>query len=116
MVEFVIVVLVIGIGFVSGYGVRELISRRKRRSPLGVHAPKVRAARHWARRRHDDDADALLAANDDISAGNLRQPPGTQQHGPATPPDELDGAVRDLLGELSRRTAKPSSAPRRRRH
>ncbi|MBR1208204.1 MULTISPECIES: hypothetical protein [unclassified Bradyrhizobium] len=115
MLELLIVVLVTGIGFVSGYGVRELISRRRRRFPLGVHAPKVGAARHWARRRHDDDADALLAANDDISAGNLRQPPGTQQAGPATPPDELDGEVRDLLGELGRRTAKPPSASHRRR-
>jgi hypothetical protein len=30
MLELLIVVLVTGIGFVSGYGVRELISRRKR--------------------------------------------------------------------------------------
>ncbi|WP_420969312.1 hypothetical protein [Bradyrhizobium sp. B120] len=116
MLELLIVVLVTGIGFVSGYGVRELISRRRRRSPPRVHAPEVRAARHWARRRHDDDAAALLAANDDISAGNLRQPSGTQEAGPATPPDELDGAVRDLLGELGRRNTKPSSASHRRRH
>ncbi|WP_166298333.1 hypothetical protein [Bradyrhizobium sp. 2S1] len=97
MLELLIVVLVAGIGFASGYGVRELISRRRRRSPPRVHAPKARAA------------------NDDISARGRYRPTGTQQADYATPPDELDGAVRDLLGELSRRTAKPPSAPHRRR-
>ncbi|MGF6312486.1 hypothetical protein ABIB82_007794 [Bradyrhizobium sp. i1.8.4] len=94
MLELLIVVLVTGIGFVSGYGVRELISRRRRRSPLRVHAPKERAT------------------NDDISS---RWPPGTQLADHVTPPDGLDGAVRDLLGKLGRRTVTPSSAPRRRR-
>ncbi|MCC8968629.1 hypothetical protein H8A95_41735 [Bradyrhizobium sp. Pear76] len=97
MLEILIVVLVTGIGFVSGYGVRELISRRRRRSPR-VHAPRLRAA------------------NDDISARGWYRSTGTQPADQATPPsDELDGAVRDLLGELSRRTANPSSAPHRRR-
>ncbi|QOZ32245.1 hypothetical protein [Bradyrhizobium sp. CCBAU 53421] len=98
MLEFLIVVLVTGIGFAAGYGVRELISRRRRRSPRRVHAPKVRAA------------------NDDISARGWYRPPGAQGADQATPPsDEIDGAVRDLLGELSRRNARPSSAPQRRR-
>ncbi|UGY12156.1 hypothetical protein [Bradyrhizobium septentrionale] len=97
MLELLIVVLVAGIGFASGYGVRELISRRRRRSPLRVHAPKARAA------------------NDDISMQGRQRPTGTQQANHATPPDELDGAVRDLLGELSRRTAKPSSSAQHRR-
>lgn len=100
MLELLIVVLVAGIGFVSGYGVRELISRRRRRSAPRVHvrAPQVRAA------------------NDDSSARGWYRPSGTQPTDHAIPPpDELDGAVRDLLGELSRRSAKPSSAPQRRR-
>lgn len=96
MLELLIVVLVTGIGFVSGYGVRALISRRRRRSPQRAHAPTVRAA------------------NDDISARGWYRPTGAQRTDQATPPsDELDGAVRDLLGELGRRTAKPSSAPQR---
>lgn len=98
MLEFLIVALVAGIGFASGYGVRELISRRRRRSSPRVHATKVRAA------------------NDDISVRGWYRPTSPQPTDQATPPsDELDGAVRDLLGELSRRTAKPSSAPHRRR-
>ena len=98
MLELLIVVLVTGIGFVSGYGVRELISRRRRRSLPRAHAPTVRAA------------------NDDISARGWYRPTGTQSADQATPPDELDGAVRDLLGELGRRNTKPSSASHRRRH
>jgi len=97
MLEILIVVLVTGIGFAAGYGVRELISRRRRRSPR-VYAPRLRAA------------------NDDMSARGWYRPTGRQPADQATPPsDELDGAVRDLLGELSRRTANPSSAPHRRR-
>ncbi|MCS3447058.1 MULTISPECIES: hypothetical protein [Bradyrhizobium] len=100
MLEFLIVVLVAGVGFVSGYGVRELISRRRRRSAPRAH---VRAPH-------------VLAANDDSSARNWYRPTGTQPSDHAIPPpDELDGAVRDLLGELSRRTANPSPAPHRRR-
>lgn len=98
MLELLIVVLVTGIGFASGYGVRALISRRRRRSSPRVHAPTVRAA------------------NDDISARGWYRPTVTQSADQATPPsDELDGAVRDLLGELGRRTTNPSSAPHRRR-
>lgn len=117
MLELLIVVLVTGIGFVSGYGVRELISRRRRRSALRGHASKVGTSRRQAPVGHDDaiDAEALLAANDDVSARSRRDPPGVQQADHATAPDELDGAVRDLLGELGRRTAKPSSVPHRRR-
>ncbi|WP_431015070.1 hypothetical protein [Bradyrhizobium pachyrhizi] len=100
MLELLIVVLVAGIGFVSGYGVRELISRRRRRS-----APRVRVR-----------APQVRAANDDSSARGWYRPTGTQGADHAIPPpDELDGAVRDLLGELSRRTANPSPAPHRRR-
>ncbi|MGY4476880.1 hypothetical protein [Bradyrhizobium sp. USDA 3364] len=119
MLEFLIVVLVAGVGFVSGYGVRELISRRKRRSPLPVHAPEVHAPHAWRPRpRRDDtggDADAILAANDDISARSRHRASGLQQADLTTPPDELDCAVRDLLGELSRRIANPSETPQRRR-
>ncbi|WP_050631779.1 hypothetical protein [Bradyrhizobium viridifuturi] len=98
MLEFLIVVVVTAIGFVAGYGVRELISRRRRRSPPRRHAPKLRAA------------------NDDMSARGWYRPTGAQPADQATPPsDELDGAVRGLLGELGRRTAKPSPAPHRRR-
>ena len=98
MLEILIVVLVTGIGFAAGYGVRELISRRRRRSSPRVHAPRLRAA------------------NDDMSARGWYRPTGTQGADQATPPsDELDGAVRDLLGELGRRTANPSPAPHRRR-
>ncbi|MGN1285585.1 MAG: hypothetical protein ACI4XG_03240 [Bradyrhizobium sp.] len=99
MLEILIVVVVTGIGFVAGYGVRELISRRRRRrSPPRVRAPRLRAA------------------NDDMSARGWYRPTATQPADQATPPsDELDGAVRDLLGELSRRTANPSPAPHRRR-
>ncbi|HEX7923538.1 MAG TPA: hypothetical protein VF583_21455 [Bradyrhizobium sp.] len=97
MLELLIVVLVTGIGFVAGYGVRELISRRRRRSQPRVHAPTVRAA------------------NDDISARHWYRPTVTQGADQATAPDELDGAVRDLLGKLGRRNTRPSSAPQRRR-
>ncbi|MGY4154742.1 hypothetical protein ACVINW_000584 [Bradyrhizobium sp. USDA 4461] len=98
MLELLIVVLVAGIGFVSGYGVRALISFRKRRSPPRGRAPRLRAA------------------NDDISARGWSRSTGIQGADQAAPPsDELDGAVRDLLGELSRRTANPSPTPQRRR-
>ncbi|MGY3582897.1 hypothetical protein ACVIGB_008038 [Bradyrhizobium sp. USDA 4341] len=113
MLELLIVVLVTGIGFVSGYGVRALISRRRRRSPPRVHTPDVRASR--GRYGDDANADALLAANDDISAHRRRWVPRTPSADHTTPPEELDGAVRDLLGELGRRNIKPSSAPHRRR-
>lgn len=90
MLELLIVVLVTGIGFVAGYGVRELISRRRRRLPRRGRAPQLRAA------------------NDDISARGWYRTPGAQGADQATAPsDELDGAVRDLFGELGRRTAKP---------
>ncbi|MHC2337010.1 hypothetical protein [Bradyrhizobium sp. USDA 4454] len=98
MLELLIVVLVAGIGFVLGYGVRALISRRRRRSRPHVRTPRLRAA------------------NDDVSARGWHRPTSTQGADQATPPsDELDGAVRGLLGELSRGTANPSSAPHRRR-
>ncbi|SDF68623.1 hypothetical protein [Bradyrhizobium brasilense] len=100
MLELLIVALVAGIGFISGYGARELISRRRRRSAPRAHvrAPQVRAA------------------NDDSSASGWYRRTGTQPADHAIPPpDELDGAVRDLLGELSRRNANPSPAPHRRR-
>ncbi|WP_456814808.1 hypothetical protein [Bradyrhizobium sp. USDA 4529] len=100
MLELLIVALVAGIGFISGYGARELFSRRRRGSASRAHvrAPQVRAA------------------NDDSSASGWYRRAGTQHADHAIPPpDELDGAVRDLLGELSRRNAKPSSAPQRRR-
>ncbi|MDH2387185.1 hypothetical protein [Bradyrhizobium sp. CER78] len=51
-----------------------------------------------------------------MSARAWYRPTGTQPADQATPPSgELDGAVRDLLGTLGRRTSNPSSTPQRRR-
>ncbi|MTV16037.1 MULTISPECIES: hypothetical protein [Bradyrhizobium] len=117
MLEFLIVVVVAGIGFISGYGVRDLISRRRRWSAPWRHAPRVRTSRRQPSASHDDAADAvtLIAANDDNSARGRRWTPHAQKADHTAPPDELDGAVRELLGELGRRTARPSSTPHRRR-
>jgi hypothetical protein len=69
-------------------------------------------ARHRSRkpRRRGDLAinldDLLVAANDDVAGGRRRQQreQGVER---SEQPDDFDGAVRDLLSELNRRSSQP---------
>lgn len=114
MLAFLILAVTFGLGFAAGYGVRELISRshrrRHRRGGVSGKPPEPKGA------PSDDlvmNLDGLLvAANDDV-AGTRRR----QQHEPSVErseePDDFDGAVRDLLSELNRRSSEPARRVRR---
>ncbi|WP_426436448.1 hypothetical protein [Bradyrhizobium genosp. P] len=118
MLGLLIIVIALGIGFGSGYGVREMISRRRRRMARGdlPRAP-------WQKREGEalvagpERGDAinlerlLIAANDDLSSRRRDQPRDRRQVDQKVQPDEYDGAVRNLLGELNRRPSAPSSGP-----
>jgi hypothetical protein len=121
MLGLLIIVIALGIGFGSGYGVREMISRRRRRIARGDlppaqpqrRAPEAMAA--VAKRADAINLERLLiAANDDLSGRRRQQPLGGQQLDQNVEPDEYDGAVRNLLGELNRRPSEPTSAPQHR--
>jgi hypothetical protein len=111
MLAFLILAVTFGLGFAAGYGVRDLISRRRRRrggvsrKPL---EPKAAPA--------DDlvmNLDGLLvAANDDVAGTRRRQQrePSVER---SEKPDDFDGAVRDLLSELNRRSSEPARRVRR---
>ncbi|MCA6123934.1 hypothetical protein J6500_18825 [Bradyrhizobium sp. WSM 1704] len=111
-----ILLIAMGIGFGAGYGVREMISRRRRR-----------AARGDKRQSHWGDAavagtgtDAinlerlLVAANDDVTGRRRQHQPAVAQpvNRNTRPDEEFDGAVRDLLGALNRRPPDASTSPR----
>lgn len=112
MLGFLILLIAMGVGFAAGYGVREMISRKRRRLARGEIA-KPQPGRSVADVATESREDAinlerlLVAANDDVSARRRQQAPD-----PNRQPDQFDGAVRDLLGELNRRPSGPSSPPR----
>jgi hypothetical protein len=134
MLDFLILAAIVGIGFGLGYGVRDLISRRRRHRHRGWPStwstrpdPKPanpKSANPLANLKPDSrpaesapdvaiNLDRLLvAANDDRA--------GRQQPRRAEPPiaqeerrDEYDVAVRDLLVELNRRSSHEQTPPRR---
>jgi hypothetical protein len=116
MLGLLIIVIVLGIGFGSGYGVREMISRRRRRIARGGLPPaQPQRGEPEALVADVGRADAinlerlLIAANDDLSSRRQQQPRG-QQVDRKVQPDEFDGAVRGLLGELNRQPSEPSSS------
>jgi hypothetical protein len=114
MLAFLILAVTFGLGFAAGYGVRDQISRSHRRGHrrggVSRKSPEPKGG------PADDlvmDLDGLLvAANDDV-AGTRRR----QQHEPGVErsekPDDFDGAVRDLLSELNRRSSEPARRVRR---
>ncbi|WP_407150920.1 hypothetical protein [Bradyrhizobium sp. ORS 86] len=115
MLGLLIILIAIGIGFCSGYTVREMESRRRRRIARG-DAPAVRPQRRAppvAGAGRDDliNLEGLLVAANGSFSGRRRASRGTPQVDPRRQPDEFDGAVRDLLGELNRRPSAPSPQP-----
>ncbi len=118
MLGLLIILVVFSIGFGTGYGVRETISRRRRRAARGdiARAQPRRPELPTADAEGDDAINLerlLVAANDDLSGRRRGQPPRRSQQAPAMRSEEFDGAVRDLLGELNRRPSEQSSSPRR---
>ena len=117
MLGLLIIVIVFGIGVGTGYGWREMISRRRRRIARG-DLPPAQSQPHepaplvvGAERTDAINLERLLiAANDDLSGRRRQQPHGRQQADQTVRPDEFDGAVRGLLGELNRRPSAPSSS------
>lgn len=115
MLGLLIILIALGIGFAAGYGVRATISRRRRRAargnaskskPLPNEAPVAGMGR-------DDVINLeglLVAANDDLSS-RREALNGRPQGDRYRQPEEFDGAVRDLLGELNRRPSGASSHP-----
>ncbi|KWV52933.1 hypothetical protein AS156_09890 [Bradyrhizobium macuxiense] len=114
MLGLVIIFIALGIGFGSGYALREMKSRRRRRAARG-DVPVVKPQRPAipvAGAGRDDVINLeglLVAANDDFS-GRRQASRDARQVDPRRQPDEFDGAVRDLLGELNRRPS--AQAPR----
>ena len=118
MLAFLILAVTFGLGFASGYRVRDLISRRRRHrhrrggvSPRPAPEPQTAPAGDLAINLDG----LLLAANDDVADARRRQ-----QHERSVErsekPDDFDGAVRDLLSELNRRSSQPPELARRVRH
>jgi hypothetical protein len=115
MLGLLIIVIALGVGFASGYGVREMISRHRRRIARGDLPPaQPRRREPEALVAGAERVDAinlerlLIAANDDLSNRRRALQEGGQRL--EAQPDEFDGAVRNLLGELNRRPSAPSSA------
>jgi len=111
MLAFLILAVTFGLGFASGYRVRDLISRRRRhRHRRGGPAPEPQTAPAGDLAINLDGL--LLAANDDVADARRRQ-----QHERSVErsekPDDFDGAVRDLLSELNRRSSQPPELARR---
>ncbi|WGS19544.1 MULTISPECIES: hypothetical protein [unclassified Bradyrhizobium] len=116
MLGLLIILIAMGIGFGSGYGLREMKSRRRRRAARG-DVPAVQPQQHTppligAGREDLINLEGLLVAANAFS-GRRRASRSAQQVDPRRQPDEFDGAVRDLLGELNRRTPAPSPQPAR---
>jgi len=131
MLAFLILAVTFGLGFASGYQVRDLISRRRRQrhrrggvSPRPAPQPQTAPPGDLAINLDGDlainfDGDLainldglLVAANDDVADARRRQ-----QHERSVErsekPDDFDGAVRDLLSELNRRSSQPPELARR---
>ncbi|QPF83537.1 hypothetical protein IC762_28105 [Bradyrhizobium genosp. L] len=112
MLGILIILIAMGIGFVAGYGVREMISQKRRRLARGEQ-PKAQPQRSEAVVAPTGPEDAinlerlLVAANDDLSSRRRQQAVDHNRQ-----PDQFDGAVRDLLGELNRRPSGAPSLPR----
>jgi hypothetical protein len=128
MLGFLILAAMVGIGFGVGYGVRDVISRRRRHrrwpgewSPLpdpGPAKPKPTNLKPDPRPAEPIGDVAinldrlLVAANDDRAARQQprrAEPPNTLENRQ----DEYDVAVRDLLVELNRRSSHERTPPRR---
>jgi hypothetical protein len=107
MLAYLILAVTFGLGIASGYGVRDLISRRRRHrhrrvSPRPAPEPQTTPAGDLA-----INLDGLLvAANDDVASARRRRQreQGVER---SEQPDDFDGAVRDLLSELNRRSSQP---------
>ena len=108
MLGFLIVAVTLGLGVASGYGVRELISRRRRyRRRHGGRSPQPQAAPAGDLAINLDRL--LVAANDDAAAARRRRQRAAGVEG-SEGPDEFDGAVRDLLSGVNRRSSQPLEA------
>ncbi|WP_407168967.1 hypothetical protein [Bradyrhizobium sp. ORS 111] len=116
MLGLLIILIAVGMGFCSGYAVREMESRRRRRIARG-DAPAAhpqRRAPPAAGAGRDDlmiNLEGLLVAANGSFSGRRKASRRTPQVDPRRQPDEFDGAVRDLLGELNRRPSAPSPHP-----
>jgi len=112
MLVLLILAVTVGLGFASGYGLRDLISRRRRRRggmwSRAASKPQTTPAGDLA-----INLDGLLVAANGHAAG----PRPRQQHQRgderSEQPDDFDGAVRDLLSELNRRSSQPQRPARR---
>jgi hypothetical protein len=109
MLAFLILAVSFGLGFASGYGVRDLISRRRRHrhrhggvSPRPAPEPQTTPAGDLA-----INLDGLLVAANDDAAGARRRQQRERSVERSEKPDDFDGAVRDLLSELNRRSSQP---------
>lgn len=135
MLDFLILAAIVGIGFGAGYGVRDLISRRRRQrhrdwpgswsprpdpSPANSKPTNIKPAKLKPEVRSPEPArdvainlDRLLVAANDDRAGRQQPqwivPPSAQENRR----DEYDVAVRDLLVELNRRLSREQALPRR---
>jgi hypothetical protein len=135
MLGFLILAAIVGIGFGAGYGVRDLISRRRRhrhRDWLGEWSPRPDPSRANPKPANPNppnlkreprpaepigdvaiDLDRLLVAVNDDRAGRQQPrravPPSAQENRR----DEYDVAVRNLLVELSRRSSHEQALTRR---
>jgi hypothetical protein len=137
MQDFLILAALIGIGFGLGYGVRELISRQRRHRHRrwdwpddGTLRPDTKPANPKPNTGlvdlKPDNLPAepaggfaihldrlLIAANDDRTGRDRRRREGGQRVSQNKPRDEFDGTVRDLLGELNRRSVREGASARR---
>jgi hypothetical protein len=117
MAGLLIILIALGLGFGAGYAVRAAISQRRRRAARG-DAPKLGRQPGLpgvASAGRDDTINLeglLVAANDDVS-GRRQQSPPREQGFETIQPEQFDGAVRDLLGELNRRPSEPPSPAQR---
>jgi hypothetical protein len=121
MLDLLILFAIVGFGFGLGYGVRELISRRRRQRhrfgdrSLGPNAaspkPDVRPAEPAS--DVSINLDRLLAAANDDRAGRQQprrpEPPNVQENRR----DDDDVAVRALLVELNRLSTHEQAPPDR---
>jgi hypothetical protein len=112
MLAFLILAVTFGFGIASGYGVRDLSSRRRRyRHRHGKSSPQPDRQPAPADHLTINLDRLLVAANDDV-AMRRRQHSG-QRLERREKPDDFDGAVRDLLSELNRRSSEAPAPVRR---
>ena len=128
MLGFLILAAIVGIGFGAGYGVRDVVSRRRRHGhrdwpgewsprsdprPANPKPPNLKPDPRPAEPIGDVaiNLDRLLvAANDDRAARQQPrrvEPTNVQENRQ----DEYDVAVRDLLVELNRRSSHERTPP-----